>query len=325
MDPVFIKGVLAFLAMVVVFVGSAWLLLSMILGIRLGYFVMASCLFGVLMLISAIWFVTGLGPKADTGFLGSLGEETNWHPLALGPTLSTVDSQWGRFNLGDYPRGDWEMPGPTRSLADIQSTGSEVASAEPVMEELVGQAINQIPGIREGVKDKVKGEIKLTKDGFKITDVRMKEETVAGKESVITLGRAVPTSELNSGSLNNQSDGEVARLLAKPGDQVSPGQPLMTVQTPGGTFDLTSDKPGKLVEFAFGVGDKIKPNVPFSSIDVSGQPGVPPPVEVAAVRVRGSVKVPAFIYLATSTALFVLHLRALSRTERALKRQPQPA
>jgi pyruvate/2-oxoglutarate dehydrogenase complex dihydrolipoamide acyltransferase (E2) component len=140
------------------------------------------------------------------------------------------------------------------------------------------------------------------------------------------MGKAVATSEVNSGSLNNQSDGEVAKLLVKEGDPVSPGQPLITVNSPGGTFDLTSDKPGKLVEIAFREGDKIKPNVPFASIDVSGQPGVPPPVEVSAVRVRGSEKVPAFIYLVISTILFVVHLRALSRTEKAMKEsQPQPA
>jgi hypothetical protein len=97
------------------------------------------------------------------------------------------------------------------------------------------------------------------------------------------------------------------------------------VRTSGGTFDLTSDKAGKLVEFAFSTGDNIKPNVPFASIDVTGQPGVPPPVEVSAARVRGSVKVPAFIYLVASTALFVFHLRGLSRTEKAMKGQPQPA
>lgn len=326
MDPTFIKGLLAFITMVVVFVGSAWLLLSMILGVRLGYFVMASCFFGVMILISAIWFVTGLGPKGDTGFLGSLGEETNWRPVAVGPALSTVDTDFGRFNFGDYPRGDWRMPSERLSLADVPSTAGEVSSAEPVMEDLVGQAVSEIPGIREGAKSMVKGEVRLVEDEFEITDVRMKEENVAGKDSVVAMGKAVATSEVNSGSLNNQSDGEVAKLLVKQGDPVSPGQPLITVNSPGGTFDLTSDKPGKLVEIAFREGDKIKPNVPFASIDVSGQPGVPPPVEVSAVRVRGSEKVPAFIYLVISTVLFVIHLRALSRTEKAMKEsQPQPA
>lgn len=324
MDPVFIKGVLAFVTMFVVFVGSAWLLLSMILGVRLGYFVMASCLFGVLMLISTIWFVTGLGPKAETGFLGSLGEETNWHPIAVGPTLSRVETNWGMFNLGSYPRGEWEKPSD-RKVADLPSSKAEVASATPVMEELVNQAVSEIPGVREGAKSMVKGEVKLQKDGFEITDVMMKEQKIADKDPVLAVGKAVATSEVNSGSLNNQSDGEVAKLLVKPGDQVSAGQPIMSVRTPGGTFDLTSDKPGKLVEFSFALGDKIKPNVPFASIDVTGQPGIPPPVEVAAARVRGSVKVPAFIYLAIFTALFVVHLRALSRTEKALQGKPQPA
>jgi biotin carboxyl carrier protein len=324
-DPVFIKGVLAFVTMMVVFVGSAWLLLSMILGVRLGYFVMASCLFGVLVLISAIWFVTGLGPKADTGFLGSLGEETNWHPIAVGPTLTTVDTDFGRFNFGDYPRGEWEKPSERRKMADIPSTASEVSSAKPVMEELVNQSVSEIPGIREGAKTKIQGEVKLIEDEFEITDVMMKQNTVAGKDSVVAVGKAVPTSEVNSGTLNNQSDGEVAKLLVKTGAQVSAGQPLMTVNTPGGPFDLTSDKPGRLVEFAFRIDDKIKPNVPFASIDISGQPGVPTPVEVSAVRVRGSEKVPAFIYLVTFTLLFAVHLRGLSRTEKALKSQPQPA
>ncbi|MDQ4148435.1 MAG: hypothetical protein M3164_00320 [Actinomycetota bacterium] len=327
MDPTFIKGLLAFVVMMIVFVGSVWLLLSMILGARLGYFVMASCFFGVMILISAIWFVTTLGPKGPDGFLGSLGEETGWQPIAVGPQLGTTRSPWGTFDLSDYPEGDWQEPSRARNLADLEGpAAAEVQIAHPVMEALVLEAVSEIPGVRRRVEPLTQGDVALPPDDFEVIDIRMKEADIAGKESVIAVGRAVPTATLNSGALNNAPEAEVTRLLLEPGDQVSPGMPLMTVTTPdGAAFDLTADRPGALVEYGFRIGDNIKPNVPFATIDISGQPGVPQPVEVSAVRVRGSIRVPAFIYLVASVILFVVHLAGVRRTEEALRGQPQAA
>jgi len=48
-------------------------------------------------------------------------------------------------------------------------------------------------------------------------------------------------------------------------------------------------------------------------------------VEIVAVRVRGSVRTPALIYLFVSLLLFALHMMGLRNTERAAKSIPVSA
>jgi len=306
----------------VVFIGSTWLLLSMILGVKLGYFVTASCFLGVIILLSSIWFVTGLGPKGPDGFIGQLGIETGWEPVAAGPELSSVKSEYGEFNVSDYPNAGWVKPGPNNYLADLageDTTAKEMENAKPVMDSLVLEANSPIPGKRKEVASKVQGKITLESGKFVTTDIRMKETKVVGKDSVIAVGRSVPSEVLTAGAFGADKEGKVAKYIAKLDDTLKVGTPVMEVATPSGTVVLKADKPGRLIVFGFKVGDKIKPNVPFATVDISGQPGAQPPAQVIAARVRGSVKMPALVYLLSSLALFVLHLLGLSRIEKRQK------
>ena len=363
MDPVFVKGMASFLAMMVVFVGSGWLLLSMILGVRLGYYVMACCFFGTMVLVAAIWFATGLGPKGDDGFWGDLGEETAWHSLAAGPDLAGVDSEFGKYDISDFPGGEWKEASEKAALADVDDISTELANAKPSLEAIVNDAVSEIEAKQEEAKEHMTGEIALKADEFEITEVRMKEMNVKGKPSVLAVGMAVPSSEVASGNLGGAAEGEVTKFLAKVGDTLSPGTPVMEIKAakaeaaggegeseeetdapaggtaggpapadaeagtapapaapaPGTPIVLEADKAGKLVRFGFKVGDKIKPDVPMATIDVTGQPGAPQAAEVAAIRVRGSVRVPSFIYLAASTLLLLIHLVGLARVEKQQK------
>lgn len=330
MDPVFLKGLAAFLIMVVVFIGSVWLLTSMILGVRMGYFVTASCFFGVMILISLIWLVTALGPKGAEGFVGKLGEDTAWHAIATGDDLSTVESEFGSFDVANYPQGDWEAPSPKGLLADLrpgkgENTQKELETVKPVMDSLVISAVSPVPGIREDVAELVQSDVQLVSGQFQITDVRMREATVDGKESIVAVGRAVPSDMLNAGKLDGAEEGKVSKFLAEPGEVVSVGDPTMAIKTDSRTIELKADKKGRLISFGFRIGDKIKPDVNFAVIDITGQPQAPDPVEVAAVRVRGSVRTPSVIYLVVSLLLFALHMAGLRNTERAAKRIPAAA
>ncbi|MGH2770861.1 MAG: hypothetical protein ACRDJF_10140, partial [Actinomycetota bacterium] len=62
MDPTFFKGVAAVLIASGILLGSIYLLLTMILGPRMAYWVTGSAIFGILIILSLIWFGTGLGP-----------------------------------------------------------------------------------------------------------------------------------------------------------------------------------------------------------------------------------------------------------------------
>jgi biotin carboxyl carrier protein len=323
----FWKGIAITVAFIVIFVGSVWLLTAMILGAKLGYYVTGACLFGVMTLLSLIWFVTALGPKGESGFWGDLGTETAWHPAAVAPDLTEVEARWGDWEVADFPEGEgWTEPADDEALADVDSLGSELENARPVMDALVQEAVSSIPGVREDVADMVGGEIALDPEKFATTDVMMKEVEVAGKESVIAVGKAVPTEQILAGDLGGNADGTVTRFLVERGTEVTPGMPIMEVEAEGQTITLNSDKTGRLITFGFREDDQIKPNVPFATLDMTGQPGAPEAAEVAAVRVRGSVRVPAFIYLAVSLVLMLLHLRGVSKVEREARlTQPQLA
>ncbi|MEX2587185.1 MAG: biotin/lipoyl-containing protein [Actinomycetota bacterium] len=328
-DGLFLNGILVTVAFIVVFVGSVWLLTSMILGAKLGYFVTGACLFAVMVLLSAIWVVTALGPKGEQGFWGDLGNDTAWQAVAVGD-LGSVSSEWGTWDVSSYPEGEgWVEPGDDVYLADLEgedSTASEVPNALPIMESFVGQAVNTIPGIRESVADQVQGEVNLEPGSFDTVDVRMQEAEVDGKDSLVAVARVVPTSELTTGDLGGAEEAAIAQFLVEPGDEVSEGDPVIALEIEGETTEIAATESGRIISIPFAEGDLIQAGVPFASIDISGQEGAPEPVEVAAARVRGSVRVPSLIYLGVSLALMVLHLIGVSKTERAARiTQPQIA
>ncbi|HEX2150081.1 MAG TPA: biotin/lipoyl-containing protein [Actinomycetota bacterium] len=329
-EGVFVKGIAITIAFIVVFVGSVWLLTSMILGAKLGYYVTGACLFAVMTLLSLIWFVTALGPRGEAGFWGDLGTDTAWHSVSVGPDPGEVESRWGSWDLSDYPDGEgWVDPEDDVQLADLEGEGvlaSELENANPVMEALVMEAVSPIPGIVESVEDQVTGDIALDPENFAVTDIKMKEVDVAGKESVIAAGRAVPIEQVQSGDLGGKAEGTVTEFLVEEGTPVTPGMPLMEVEADGETITLNADKAGTLVEYGFRIDDLIKPAVPFATLDMTGQPGAPADAVVSSVRVRGSVRVPAFIYLVVSFVLLILHLIGVSKIEKEARlSQPQLA
>lgn len=323
---VFVKGILAFLGFMVFFVGGTWLLAAMILGTKLGYFVTGASLFAVMTIISAIWFVTALGPVGASGFWGSLGEQTAWNAIATGPELTTLSSPYGELDVADYPNGEWVEPSAEGQIADLggdQSTAAELANVRPVMEALVANAVSPIPGIRERAEEDLTGEVNLESGNFAITEVRMKETTVAGKDSIVAVGRAVPRAMMLA-DLGEAAEGELTQYLVEIGDEVNAGDPVAEIQTNGATTQLMADRDGRILALGFGEGDAVKPDAPFATLDISGQPDAPDAVEVAAARVRGSVRVPSFIYLVVSLLLLGAHLVGLNKIERAGSSVTQP-
>lgn len=320
MDPIFLKGVLAFIGAVVVFIGSIWMLLSMVLGWRMGYLVTASTLFGLLTILGIMWFGNALGPK---------GLETHWVAIGAGPDLAEIEGHGASYDLSDYPQGEWEDPEEGRQLADLrrgQDTLSEVPNMTPVMESLVSQAVSPIPGRRSQVAGQVQGEIRLQSGEFSITDVKVKEADVEDKPSLIAVGRAVPSDTIRAGPIDGFAEAKVVEYLASPGDQLSPGAPVLTAEAEDGTrITVVSSGSGRMIKAGLRPGDVMREGIPIAIADLSGQPGQPDPAEVAAVRVRGAVRSPALRYLLAFAVLFAVHLGLLNRAERVRRALPQPA
>lgn len=333
MDPVFVKGVLALVLSLVVFIGSVWLLLAMVVGVRMGYLVTATTLFGIMVILSGMWTANTLGPK---------GPETTWHAVGAGPDISEVSANGESYDVADYPEGEWVEPKENGYMADLhpakspclslitdcseRDTAGELENARPVMETFVREAVSPIPGKREEVASQVQGSIALDESAFAIADVRMKEGEVEGKESIIAVGKAVPSDEIVPAAFpGGLEQGTVVKYMVDVGERVSAGQPIMEAKSDSGSFQIVSDKTGRVLTHGLRPDDSVKPGVPIAVVDISGQPGAPAPVEVAAVRVLGSVRRPAILYLVASLVLFALHMALLRRAELARKALPQPA
>jgi hypothetical protein len=91
MDGTFITGAAATVASILIFCGSVWLVLAMVLGSRLAYFVSASVTLAFMLIMGVVWSINPLGP---------LGESPSFSETAIGSGVS----QFG------YPEGDWYTP-----------------------------------------------------------------------------------------------------------------------------------------------------------------------------------------------------------------------
>lgn len=317
MDELLIRGILALGAGVVVLVGSGYLLLSLILGWRMGYLVLGSVFSAIMVLLSIIWFLTALGPK---------GPETRWEAVAVGQDLASVKGPDRNYDVTSYPGGEWVVPGRGEYLADLKGSddlASQAIAAEPVLETLVSASID--PEKRESVAQFIQGDVGLKSGEFELVDLRVQETIVDEKPSLISLARAVPSERVLAGPLGGAEEGEIESYLVKAGDEITAGTPIATVKTEAGSVTLLSATEGKVISTIFKAGDKMREGTTLAFADITGRPGAPAPVEVAAVRIRGAVRIPALISLIAFSVLFAIHLLILDRTEKAQKAVPQAA
>ena len=101
MDTAFITGMGAFVSSIIVFIGSCFLLLALILGARLAYFVTASITLAFTLIMGVVWSINPLGP---------LGQAPEWKPLDIGTDAAALefdaaaaypDEPWAAANAED--------------------------------------------------------------------------------------------------------------------------------------------------------------------------------------------------------------------------------
>src|SRR5919201_3266717 len=88
-----IFGYLTIIAAVIIFVGSIYLLLSAVFGIRMGYLVIAVAFFGWMMIFSGIWVFgahLGLPGVTTPKYQGPRGVEPHWQPIGAGVTATSA-------------------------------------------------------------------------------------------------------------------------------------------------------------------------------------------------------------------------------------------
>jgi hypothetical protein len=96
-DLTFVEGIAAVVSGIVVFCGSVWLLLTMVMGPRLAYFVAATTTLGFLLIMGVVWSINPLGP---------VGKLPEWDAVAIGEQASDID--FGP--AADYPDSPWVEP-----------------------------------------------------------------------------------------------------------------------------------------------------------------------------------------------------------------------
>ncbi|MFB3738541.1 MAG: hypothetical protein ACE14W_06210 [Candidatus Velamenicoccus archaeovorus] len=112
-----VKGGLGVAMGFILFIGSVLLLLSAVMGRKMGYLVLAVAFFGWMAIFSAVWtfgfWSQGLQTPVD---LGPRGAEPAWVVEAAGTDVTSFP--YDQFE--DYPNGGWTVPS-TGLSASVQS------------------------------------------------------------------------------------------------------------------------------------------------------------------------------------------------------------
>ncbi|MBW3594978.1 MAG: hypothetical protein KY391_05315 [Actinobacteria bacterium] len=129
-DTAFITGMSAFVSAMLIFVGSAFLLLAIIMGARLAYFVTASITLAFTLIMGIVWSINPLGP---------LGQLPEWDPIDAQEDAATLEFD----AAAEYPDDPWEVPDTedaqqTTQASELESDATDYVSAQVAEERIEG-------------------------------------------------------------------------------------------------------------------------------------------------------------------------------------------
>jgi hypothetical protein len=101
--PTFTKGVAVIVCAFVLFVGSVYVILTAVFGLRMAYLLLAVSLFGWMLVLSTLWTFGAPGTPKD---LGPRGTEKHWQVFAAG--TGDVSTKYPQTTF--YPAGHWQEP-----------------------------------------------------------------------------------------------------------------------------------------------------------------------------------------------------------------------
>ena len=202
MDEIFVTGVGVTIAAVLVFCGSVWLLLTVVLGARLAYFVTASVTLAFILMMGVVWSFTNAASP-----LGPVGQLPSFSPEALG---EGGDVDFGA--AGSFPDEPWRVPDEDDDAETTQKSEAETAATEAVGEAISAGDITSIEAPDDAT---------AVSDGTRLLE----------QDGVIYAGVIVQSSETGSGDeqepeIDPESEGNVLVVL-----QYDPGNPLGTART----------------------------------------------------------------------------------------------
>jgi hypothetical protein len=123
-DSIFVEGIAAVVSAILVFCGSVWLLLALVLGPRLAYFVTASITLGFLLLMGVVW---SIGEP-----LGPVGELPSWSAVGVGDD----PAETGFGPASEYPEGGW-FEASSEEKAETEAKSGAEGEAPDFLEEAI--------------------------------------------------------------------------------------------------------------------------------------------------------------------------------------------
>ena len=117
MSTEFITGMSAFVSSMLIFVGSAFLLLALIMGPKLAYFITASVTLGFTLIMGLVWSVNPLGP---------LGQLPEWDPIDAQTDAAALEFD----AAAEYPEGGWRSANAEDAIQITQASELESAATE---------------------------------------------------------------------------------------------------------------------------------------------------------------------------------------------------
>jgi hypothetical protein len=150
-----IEGTLVVVAGFVLFGGGTWLIASAVMGVRMGYLVSATALFGFMTLLSALW---AFGAPGTPPFLGPKGNLPEWFAVGAGQDLTSTT----------YPVVDQYPGDPWITVEEDPSLTPEVEAATLGMQEFLAEEANA-----ELRRQQVEGEV--TPEQFEVVDLEFTE------------------------------------------------------------------------------------------------------------------------------------------------------
>ena len=134
MDTAFVTGMSAFVSSMLIFVGSAFLLLALVLGARLAYFITASVTLAFTLIMGLVWSVNPLGP---------LGQLPEWDPLDAKTDAAELEFDQG----GDYPEDPWAPPNTEDAIQTTQASELESDATKFAAEQISEGEIEGFPSV----------------------------------------------------------------------------------------------------------------------------------------------------------------------------------
>ena len=134
MDTAFFTGMSAFVSAMIVFVGSVFLLLALIVGARLAYFVTASITLGFVFIMAMVWSISY--PP-----LGPVGQLPEWHAIDAQEDASQLDFD----AASDYPDEPWRSADSENATETEQASELESAATEAVKKAISEGKIEGFP------------------------------------------------------------------------------------------------------------------------------------------------------------------------------------